>query len=153
MKKKIAFAILVILLAVGVYFWHDNFTVEPPQYPPLGKVVWLDQNWTAEQRDWFHHADQGTQTFGIPYEWFMALEQPPISSTGSGLLSDPTYLDRYGFIPDTAHPEKSVMPIGFAPGWIHARRQRHSVEKSANKCGHDRDGLDLRRVPYRSLHL
>ena len=116
MKKKIAFAILVILLAVGVYFWHDNFTVEPPQYPPLGKVVWLDQNWTAEQRDWFHHADQGTQTFGIPYEWFMALEQPPISSTGSGLLSDQSYLDRYGFIPDTAHPEKSVMPIGFAQG-------------------------------------
>ena len=89
MNKKIGFAIaaiLVILLVVGVYVWHDKFTVEPPNYPPIGKVVCLDQNWTAEQRDWFHHADQGTQTFGIPYEWFMALEQPPISSTGSGLL-------------------------------------------------------------------
>jgi len=116
MKKIIAFAIVVILLVVGIKLWYDNFTVEPPEYPPVGNVVWLDQNWTAAQRDWFHHADQGTQTFGIPYEWFMALEQPPISSTGSGLLSDQTYLDRYGFIPDTAHPETSKMPIGFAQG-------------------------------------
>jgi hypothetical protein len=107
-------AIAVILLIVGVYAWHDKFTVEPPNYPPIAKVVWLDQNWTAEQRDWFHHADQGTQTFGIPYEWFMALEQPPISSTGPGLLSDQTYLDRYGFIPDPMHPGK--MPVGFAQG-------------------------------------
>jgi processive rubber oxygenase RoxA-like protein len=119
MKKYIRRAvapILVVLLVAGGYLWYDKFTVEPPNYPPLGKVVWLDQNWTPEQRDWFHHADQGTQTFGIPYEWFMALEQPPISSTGSGLLSDPTYLDRYGFIPDTARTGKSEMPIGFAQG-------------------------------------
>jgi hypothetical protein len=120
MKKKIGFAVaatlVIIILVVGVFLWHDKFTVEPPNYPPIGKVVWLDQNWTAEQRDWFHHADQGTQTFGIPYEWFMALEQPPISATGSGLLSDPAYLDRYGFIPDTTHPGKSEMPIGFAQG-------------------------------------
>ena len=116
MKKIIAFAIVVILLVVAIKLWYDNFTVEPPNYPPLGNVVWLDQNWNAAQRDWFHHADQGTQTFGIPYEWFMALEQPPISSTGSDLLSDQTYLDRYGFIPDTSHPEKSEMPIGFAQG-------------------------------------
>src|ERR1700683_2360528 len=116
MKKIIAFAIVVILLVVGVYFWQDNFTVEPPTYPPLGKVVWLDQNWTTAQRDWFHHADQGTQTFGIPYEWFIALEQPPFSSTDSGLLSDPLYLDRYGFIPDSTHPGKPELPIGFAHG-------------------------------------
>ena len=116
MKKIIAFVIVVILLVIGIKLWYDNFTVEPPEYPPVGNVVWLDQNWTAAQRDWFHHADQGTQTFGIPYEWFMALEQPPISSTGSGLLSDQRYLDRYGFIPDTAHPEISKMPIGFAQG-------------------------------------
>jgi hypothetical protein len=116
MKKIIAFAIVVILLVVAIKLLYDDFTVEPPNYPPLGNVVWLDQNWSAAQRDWFHHADQGTQTFGIPYEWFMALEQPPISSTGSGLLSDETYLDRYGFIPDTAHAEKPEMPIGFAQG-------------------------------------
>lgn len=87
-----------------------------PNYQPIDTVVWLPQNWTAEQRDWFHHADQGTQTFGIPYEWFIALEQPPFSSTTSGLLSDPLYLDRYGFIPDTTHTDKGELPIGFAHG-------------------------------------
>src|ERR1700723_2971421 len=103
MKKQIWFvvaAILVIVLIAGAKIWHDYLSVELPEYSPTGNVVWLDQNWTPEQRDWFHHADQGTQTFGIPYEWFIPLETPPLSSTTSGLLSDPLYLDRYGFISD-----------------------------------------------------
>jgi hypothetical protein len=108
-------AIVVILLGIGK-FWYDNFTVKLPSYQPMGTIIWLPQNWTPEQRDWFHHADQGTQTFGIPYEWFVALEQPPLSTTESGLLSDPLYLDRYGFIPDITHPGKSELPIGFAHG-------------------------------------
>src|ERR1700689_2467713 len=118
MKKTIAVVLVVIVLilvVVGVNLYH-KLTVQLPTYSSVDTSVWLDQNWTAEQRDWFHHADQGTQTFGIPYEWFMALEQPPISSTGSGLLSDLTYLDRYGFIPDTTNPGKPEMPIGFAQG-------------------------------------
>src|SRR3984957_9773968 len=119
MKKKIGLAfgaIVVILLGFGGKYVYDNFTVELPTYEPIDNAVWLPQNWTAQQRDWFHHADQGTQTFGIPYEWFIALEQPPLSSTDSGLLSDPLYLDRYGFIPDTTHPSRPELPIGFAHG-------------------------------------
>src|SRR5271170_1408056 len=114
MKKKalVTGGVIVAILAVVGVKLHDKLTVVLPNYSPVESVVWLDQHWTADQREWFHQADQGTQTFGIPYEWFMALEQPPISSTGSGLLSDETYLDRYGFIPDTAHPGKSEMPIG-----------------------------------------
>jgi hypothetical protein len=119
MKKKIGLAvgaIVFILLGFGGKYVYDNLTVELPNYQPTDNVVWLPQNWTTEQRDWFHHADQGTQTFGIPYEWFIALEQPPLSSTESGLLSDPLYLDRYGFIPDSRHPGKPELPIGFAHG-------------------------------------
>jgi hypothetical protein len=118
MKKKITLAvvvIVVIVLAVGVKWALDNFTVQLPSYPPVSTTVWLAQNWTPDQRDWFHHADQGTQTFGIPYEWFIALEQPALSFSDPGLLSDSTYLDRYGFISDknSAKPE---LPIGFAHG-------------------------------------
>jgi hypothetical protein len=119
MKKKIGLAVAaigVMLLSFAGKYWYDNFTVRLPKYQPIDNVVWLPQNWTPEQRDWFHHADQGTQTFGIPYEWFIALEQPPLSSTASGLLSDPPYLDRYGFIPDSTHPSKPELPIGFAHG-------------------------------------
>lgn len=121
MKKLIlgaAIVILIILIAYGPKYFRDNFTVELPEYQPIGKVVWLEQKWTAEQRDWFHHADQGTQTFGIPYEWFIALEQPSLSLGTPGLLSDPAYLDRYGFIPDNVHPDKPELPIGFAHGGL-----------------------------------
>src|SRR6202453_2067784 len=113
MKRKIylAFtAIAVIVLGFGGKYVYDNFTVEVPTYEPIGNAVWLPQNWTPEQRDWFHHADQGTQTFGIPYEWFIALEQPALSLGTPGLLSDPLYLDRYGFISDknSAKPELPI---------------------------------------------
>ena len=123
MKKRIwlaVAAILVIFILAGKWAC-ENLLVALPQYPPVGNPVWLDQHWTAEQRDWFHHADQGTQTFGIPYEWFIALEQPSPSLAAPGLLSDPLYLDRYGFIPDNTHPDnanpaKPGLPIGFAYG-------------------------------------
>jgi hypothetical protein len=63
-------AILVVLVAIVGKWAHDNLTVELPKYAPVQNPVWLNQNWTTEQRAWFHHPDQGTQTFGIPYEWF-----------------------------------------------------------------------------------
>ena len=50
---------------------------------------WLDQNWSTEDRHWFHHASQGTATFPVPYDWFMALEQPGLHLFSQpGLLSD-----------------------------------------------------------------
>jgi hypothetical protein len=118
-KKKIILAsgvtVVVILVAFGIKL-HDKLTVELPKYPPIESTVWLDQNWTAEQRDRFHHADQGTQTFGIPYEWFMALEQPALSFSAPGLLSDRVYLDRFGFIPSDTNSRTPELPIGFAHG-------------------------------------
>src|SRR5580765_2583014 len=45
----------------------------PPTLPAATKpatVYWLDQNWTARDRYWFHHASQGTATFPVPYDWF-----------------------------------------------------------------------------------
>src|SRR5271163_2810578 len=105
--------IVVVLMVLGVKWWRENLMIQLPNYSPTGKIVWLSQNWTAEQRDWFYHADQGTQTFGIPYEWFIALEQPRPSFGDPGLLSDPVYLDRYGFIAIT-NSSKPELPIGFA---------------------------------------
>ena len=29
--------------------------------------------WSNDEQDWYHHADQGTQTLNIAYEWFIAL--------------------------------------------------------------------------------
>jgi len=114
-----ALAILAAGAAYGVHVFRYKLTVSLPEYPPIERVVWLEQNWSVKDRDWFHHANQGTLTFGIPYEWFVALEQPVLSISSAGLLSDATYLDRYGFIPNSTETENdktNVLPIGFARG-------------------------------------
>jgi hypothetical protein len=122
MKKKfglislIAVFALLALFAAGIKYYRQNLTVTIPQYAAMRDAVWLDQQWTPQQRDWFHHADQGTQTFGIPYEWFIALEQPALSLSRPGLFSATAYLDRYGFIPAWADPGNSDLAIGFAHG-------------------------------------
>ncbi|TYL91079.1 hypothetical protein FXB40_29710 [Bradyrhizobium rifense] len=110
-------AVIVVAGVVGYPYVskvYDGIMVKLPEYPVAQKTRWLDQNWT-DKREWVHHADQGTATFHIPYEWFMALEQPVLSLTSAGLLSDPTYLDRFGFIPDPSDP-KLGLPIGMARG-------------------------------------
>jgi hypothetical protein len=75
----------------------------PPPLPdraPVKAAYWLDQNWTTEDRHWFHHASQGTATFPVPYTWFVALEQPNIHLFSKpGLLKDSDYLERFGFLP------------------------------------------------------
>src|ERR1700719_2783871 len=123
-NTKIIIGALVLIavtgsVAYGVKVFRDKLNVSLPDYPPVEKSVWLNQNWQPKARDWYHHANQGTLTFGIPYEWFVALEQPVLSLRAAGLLSDSTYLDRYGFIPNSTEIEKSednVLPVGFAHG-------------------------------------
>jgi hypothetical protein len=80
------------------------------------QVTSLDQQWSPAQRSWFHHASQGTATFGIPYEWFIALPAPDLDS--GGRLSDSAYLTRFGFIPSPpSQPDNpDGLPIGFARG-------------------------------------
>ncbi len=125
--RKIAVIILGVLILGGAYvafkddvakLWRD-FHVRIVERPAPKKTVWLDQGIAKEKLSWFYHADQGTRTFGFPYEWFMALEQPTISwlpFASPGLFSETAYLDRYGFIPDTIIPDKKALPIGFAQG-------------------------------------
>ncbi|HEY8336344.1 MAG TPA: di-heme-cytochrome C peroxidase [Tardiphaga sp.] len=75
----------------------------PPPLPdrvPIKAAFWLDQNWTTEDRHWFHHASQGTATFPVPYNWFIALEQPVLHLLARpGLVADSGYLERFGFMP------------------------------------------------------
>ena len=76
----------------------------PPALPrekPIQSTHWLEQNWTKEDSAWFHHASQGTEFLPVPFDWFMALEQPGLTLLSApGLLSDSAYLARMGFIPD-----------------------------------------------------
>ena len=75
-------------------------------------AYWLDQNWSTEDRFWFHHASQGTATFPVPYTWYIALEQPGLRLfSRPGLLSDSAYLERFGFIPSpkTVHGDAGYL--------------------------------------------
>jgi len=91
-------------------------------------IVWLEQNWSEAQRQWFHHADQGTESFLIPLEWFTALEQPGLNIFGaSELLADSNYLAELGFIPDPVSSENPHgLPVGFSVGQADAARPGHT---------------------------
>ncbi len=91
---------------------------ELPERGATTEVVWLEQNWSAQQRAWFHHADQGTETFLIPREWLTALEQPGFSLFGTPeLFMADDFMAGLGFIPDAVSAENPHgLPVGFATG-------------------------------------
>ncbi len=80
-----------------------------PSLPEITKperTLWLHQNWSGSERHWFHHATQGTSTLPVPYDWFLALEQPRLWLSGEPpLMSDQDFLQRFGFIPSTAQAD------------------------------------------------
>src|SRR5207344_1006543 len=90
-----------------------------PNPPPTKAAYWLEQNWSLEDRHWFHHASQGTATFPVPYAWFIALEQPGLHLvSGPGLLRDSAYLERFGFLPSpkSIHADAPTLRrFGYAP--------------------------------------
>ena len=72
----------------------------PPQY--------LDQGWTAADRMWFYNTSQGSRL--IPYQWFLALEQP----AAAGLFKDPAYIAQFGYLtPLDVQENPDGLPIGF----------------------------------------
>jgi hypothetical protein len=77
------------------------------------QFVWLDQNWSADERGRFHHQSQGTLTLPFRSEWILALEQPGDSG---GMFTDPAYLETFGFIPSPRDPANNPngLPVGFA---------------------------------------
>lgn len=89
--------------------------LEPPALPErqrLRAAYWLDQNWSTEDRFWFHHASQGTATFPVPYSWFVALEQPGLRLWDRpGMFADSAYLEKFGFIPSpkTVHTDEATL--------------------------------------------
>jgi hypothetical protein len=102
--KYTALAAAVSIAVIAAYLW-PMLHVAVPTYPAVEKQVWLEQQWKPGAREWYHHASQGGQfppMINVPYEWFMALEQPVLSIGAAGLLSDQAYLDRFGYIPSTS---------------------------------------------------
>ena len=110
-KNVLWVAVLFIALMPGCSSIRDLFPPAIPPNPPVKESRWLEQNWSPDERFWFHHVSQGTSTLPIPYSWFLALEQPELLLfKDPGLLSDPEYLKRFGFIPSPKRASSSVNP-------------------------------------------
>lgn len=78
---------------------------EPAGY---GSVRHLDQGWTSADWNWFYTTAQGSRM--IPYDWFLALEQPD----GMGLFKEEAYMARFGYLPAANKAENpDGLPIGF----------------------------------------
>jgi mono/diheme cytochrome c family protein len=118
MRRIAIVLILLALLLVGgadLYLQQSQFRVDVPEYQaPPQQLVRAEQGWTDDQRLHFHHTPQGTRL--VPYEWFMALEQPCLSLFGCDLFADKTYLARFGFLASQPDPKLNpdALPVGFA---------------------------------------
>jgi hypothetical protein len=129
--KKLSWLILVPVIIYALYGFFSiksgieeiNYALTPPELPaytPAEKTEYLDQDWSEDQSQWFHHASQGTGTIPIPYDWFVALEQPEstpwllLFGEEDAFIAD-DYILRMGFIQGTQSANNpDVLPVGFA---------------------------------------
>lgn len=71
-------------------------------------IIYLDQNWSEEERRFFYFTDQGSRF--MPYDLFINLEQPDSDK----LFSEPMNMLRHGYLPFPAGPENpDGLPVGF----------------------------------------
>ena len=100
------FSFIVFFISTVVYA-EDNPAILDRGALDLDKIVYLDQNWTDEDREYFYFTDQGSRL--IPYDFFLSLEHPDRIQ----LLSNPENMLRYGFLatkPSENNPDG--LPIG-----------------------------------------
>jgi hypothetical protein len=110
-----ALASLVVLAlgaAVIAIFTLLN-SLDVPRIERPTEVVWLPQNWTEDQRLRYYHTAQGSEL--LPYAWFLALEQPRLTIKGAPPFRENSYLQGFGFIPDSGSLQNpDALPVGFA---------------------------------------
>jgi hypothetical protein len=117
-KKKLIIvgavaAVLIVAGAVIVPLLRQVRVVVPAYQAPR-EVVYLQQGWTAGERQQFYHTPQGTRL--LPYQWFLALEQPCLKLSACEPFAAKAYLGRFGFLEGeqnaTLNPD--TLPVGFA---------------------------------------
>ena len=124
---------------------------ELPVYGASQKMVWLDQNWSAAERQVFHHASQGAATIPVPYTWFLAIERPEPSLRSPGLFSDPAYLDRFGFIPSAVNAGNN--PDGLPIGLTRASGTNPATGKPFDELGFTCAACHTGRLEFRGTRI
>ncbi|MEZ4697659.1 MAG: cytochrome c [Rhodothermales bacterium] len=106
-----------VLVAAHVYIYVLTRPIVLPEYEPVD-VRFSEQNWTADERQWYYHETQGGAfELIIPFDWLIAFEQPriPLFLFGEvGRLMDEDYISRFGFLPN---PRRSYNPENVDIDW------------------------------------
>jgi hypothetical protein len=115
----------LMCLSLGFLAGCPGPVTPPPQPPPdepfvatsdpygetARKLVLLDQNWSADERNRFYYTEQGSQL--IPYDWFLHLEQ----ADSQKLFRDNQNILKYRYLPQNAGPlNPDGLPVGFVGG-------------------------------------
>lgn len=101
-------AILLLLLCSRIQAGELSALQDEQALDP-DNVIFLEQNWNDEDRQWFYHLNQGSSL--LTYDLFVHLEQ----HDNGELLRDPLNMMRFGLLPgvkSAANPD--ALPIGFA---------------------------------------
>lgn len=119
--------ILVLFLGVFGFLWYISVFPNIPVYNEITEYRFLNpsskkvcangqepsyQGWCAEQRQHYYRTPQGTEFFGLQYDWITNLERP----VGKAPLVTREYMQRLGYIYDpAATPNKNNpydLPVG-----------------------------------------
>ena len=102
------FCLLFLLALPGHTIADPANAMQDPAALDLEDLVYLEQNWGEEERQFFYFTDQGSRF--TPYDLFVYLEQ----ADSSELFSSPVNLLRYGYLPASASQENpDALPVGF----------------------------------------
>jgi hypothetical protein len=96
----------VPLLTIAAFFFLPDIAAAQDN-AVQGNPLHLQQGWSADTIDRWHFISQGTPL--IPYEWFLALEQPEQTA----LIRSPENLQKLGFL---VEPAGQNSPDGLAVG-------------------------------------
>lgn len=129
--------LLVIPLVVAHLFLYFTISrhIQLPAYQET-EIVFSDQNWTDDERQWFYHETQGGAfELLVPYKWFVSLEQPrlPFFVLGEvAPLTAPNYISRFGFLPNS---RRSFDPDNVRIKWALAHDKSVATSDSTNNEG------------------
>jgi cytochrome c5 len=111
LPQMFVLVVLVILLVAGIFLYR----LYHPPLPPAVVISDMGQLnngvWTEAERQRYYHLSQGSQI--MPYDWFVALEQPGLVE--KELFISPEYTAQFRLVPDPNplnNPDR--LPVGFA---------------------------------------
>ncbi len=106
--QTISYRLTITVLFLIFYTASFASEVQDEQALELDQLIYLEQNWTDVDRNWFYFIDQGSRL--IPYRLFINLEQADTEE----LFSTPINLLKFGFLPFKKNQHNpDALPVGF----------------------------------------